>query len=126
MSKEKFVTPYNYFPPLPEENGGEMVTEQAGYIPPKVQIENMILAGQRLSEYRREMYDFSSEEEDDGEFVDPTRRPNFDLVDATELVRNASESLKKSAAKKKAEKAEEKAPQPQEKAPEASEKKSEE
>ena len=40
-------------------------TEQAGYIPPQIQIENMILAGERLNQTRMDMYDFSSADEID-------------------------------------------------------------
>ena len=58
-------------------------TEQAGYIPPQIQIENMILAGERLNQTRMDMYDFSSADEIDEDAYDPTRRANFDLADAS-------------------------------------------
>lgn len=69
-----------------EPGGGEKITESAGYIPIKVQVESMLIAGQRLGEYRAEKYDFQSGEEvpDDVE-PDPTRSGSFDLADATQM-----------------------------------------
>lgn len=75
------------------------VTEQAGYIPPQIQIENMILAGQRLDAARRDMYDFSSEDEIDEDAYDPTRRGNFDLADATQMAMEAEANLRDQARK---------------------------
>ena len=69
-------------------------TEQAGYIPPQIQIENMILAGERLNQSRKEMYDFSSADEIDEDAYDPTRRGNFDLADASQLAMETEMSLR--------------------------------
>jgi hypothetical protein len=82
-----------------EENHGERITESAGYIPAKIQIENMILAGKRLADYRSEMYDYESDEEDDDEMMDPTRRPGYDMVDAqrdAEMLERRIKNAKKS------------------------------
>lgn len=68
-------------------------TEQAGYIPPKQQIEQMILAGRRLDDFRKEQFDFDSEEEIDEELYDPTRSVNFDLADATQMQIAVKQSL---------------------------------
>ena len=81
------VSQYNYKSPKGEVNSGIPIVETAGYIPAKIQIENMILAGQRLSDYRREMYDFGYDEPDDETFDDPTRHPNFDMADASAYMR---------------------------------------
>ena len=89
-------------------------TEQAGYIPPQIQIENMILAGERLNQSRKEQYDFASADEIDEDAYDPTRSGNFDLADATRLAMEAEASIAES---QKASKVASKAP---EKAPEAS------
>lgn len=68
-----------------EPGRGPRITEQAGYIPVDVQVKNMILAGQRLGEYRREAYDFEPDVDvPDDVDVDPTRSPNFDLADGTQ------------------------------------------
>ena len=64
-----------------EINSGEQITETAGYIPADVQIQDMIAAGMRLGEYRREMYDFDDNEEVPEDFMDPTRIPGVDVVD---------------------------------------------
>lgn len=50
----------------------EVVVERAGYIKAKDQIESMILAGVRLGQARKDMYDYEDESQDDG-FVDPVR-----------------------------------------------------
>lgn len=65
-------------------------TEQAGYIPPQIQIENMILAGHRLAESRMSQYDFASEDDIDEMAIDPTRSGNFDLADATQMAMDAA------------------------------------
>ena len=46
-----------------EPGGGEKITESAGYIPIKVQVETMLIVGQRLGEYRAEKYDYAGGEE---------------------------------------------------------------
>ena len=69
-------------------------TEQAGYIPPQIQIENMILAGERLNQTRKDMYDFSSPDEIDEDAYDPTRRANFDLADASQMAMETEMSLR--------------------------------
>lgn len=86
-----------------EPGGGKLLTESAGYIPIRVQVENMILAGERLGEYRREKYDFGEGEEvpDDVE-PDPTRSPSFDLADGTRLERETTKALERQAAEAKA------------------------
>ena len=68
-------------------------TEQAGYIPPQIQIENMILAGQRLDQSRKALYDFASEDEIDEDAIDPTRSGNFDLADASQQAYDAYQRL---------------------------------
>ena len=69
-------------------------TEQAGYIPPQIKIENMILAGERLNQTRKDMYDFSSADEIDEDAYDPTRRANFDLADASQMAMQTEMSLR--------------------------------
>ena len=64
-----------------EINSGEQITETAGYIPADVQIQDMIAAGMRLGEYRREMYDFAADEEVPEDYMDVTRSPGVDVVD---------------------------------------------
>ena len=68
-----FMTRYVRPEPVYENCGSELLVERAGYISPKKQIEQFMLAGKRLEAFRREMYDFP-DGEDTGEF-DPTRAP---------------------------------------------------
>lgn len=63
------------------------LTETAGYMPTKIRIENLINAGVRLDNYRREAYDFAPGEEAT-DYFDPTRRQGFDPADGSELERN--------------------------------------
>jgi len=79
-----------------EVGGGPRIVEASGYIPTKVQVENMLIAGQRLNEYRREQYDFTGDSDiPDDVTPDPTRSPEFDLADATRIGRAANERLNK-------------------------------
>ncbi len=57
------------------------ITEQAGYIPAKIQVERLIIAGKRLDEYKKEMYDFSPEDKVGDPEVIKVRDPNYDLAD---------------------------------------------
>lgn len=68
----------------PEINSGELLVETAGYISAKERIENIMLAGQRLDNYRKGRFDFEDEKSIDMSFVDPTREKGFDLADATQ------------------------------------------
>ena len=77
-----------------EVGGGPRIVEASGYIPTKVQVENMLIAGQRLNEFRREQYDYSADDSRPDDIdPDPTRNPEFDLADATRLGRAAIERL---------------------------------
>ena len=77
-------------------------TEQAGYIPPQIQIENMILAGQRLAESRRAQFDFESADDIDEDAYDPTRSGNYDLADASQASLRIQDSLLEQEAARKA------------------------
>lgn len=91
-----------------EKGGGKIITESAGYIPPKIQIEQMIMAGQRLDLARKEQFDFGPDDEIDEDYVDPTREPGFDLADASQLASETAMRLRqqeeKPSAMEKAEK----------------------
>lgn len=78
-------TNYRRFPKVIPELDKTRITESAGYITAKQRIENMILAGQRLVDYRKEQFDFQPDEEIDPDFTDPTRSKNFDMADATQM-----------------------------------------
>ena len=80
----KFDTKYERIPYDGEKNSGELLTEQAGYIPADVKILNMIEAGDRLRESRLG-YEFDDEKSVPDDYFDPTRDPNFDMADASAL-----------------------------------------
>lgn len=70
-----------------EVNSGRVVVEQAGYISKQKRIDNIIAAGQRLIMARSEMYDYPPGVEPDiNAPMDPTRRRDFDLADASMLL----------------------------------------
>lgn len=77
----------------PEINSGERLVETAGYMSAQKRIENMILAGQRLVDYRKNHYDFQDGEIDEN-FTDPTRSPGFDMADAFQIAEEANYRIK--------------------------------
>lgn len=77
-----------------DEGGGPCEVETAGYIPAQKQIENMIAAGRRLQDYRREQFDFNPGEEIDEDFYDPTRNKNFDMADGFQMQENIINSMR--------------------------------
>lgn len=88
FSKESFK-----FSP-PEQNTGERLIEKAGYIPAQQRIENLILAGQRLSDFRKEQFDFHEQKDIDENFYDSTRNKNYDLADAFQDSLRVEENIK--------------------------------
>lgn len=66
--------------PSAEINSGEEIVEKEGYIPADIQIKNMIDAGVRLGEYRREAYDYGADDEVPADAIDT--RSFTDPVDA--------------------------------------------
>ena len=77
-----------------ERTGGKVHVETAGYISAQQQITNLIDAGERLVQYRKESYDIPIGAEDEDPPIDPTRNPNFDLADASELHQKNAKRLK--------------------------------
>lgn len=79
---------------LPAEmNDGVNMTEQT-YIPANIQIEQLIAAGIRLDDYRKELYDFSQDAEIDWDYQDPTRNPGYDPADASETLKQLAKRTK--------------------------------
>lgn len=66
-----------------EDNFEPSITEQGGYVPPHIQIENFMIQGRKLLAYR-EQFDFSEEDHVDEYFNDPTRRWNYDMAEASQ------------------------------------------
>lgn len=74
---------------------GDSLLDKSGYYPAKKRIENMILAGQRLTVQRdKEMYDFEKDlTEYELNYEDPTRSSNFDMADAS-MIANYTKAQK--------------------------------
>lgn len=106
-----FQTHFNKQQFRPETNSGEMITEQAGYVPPAVQINQFIQAGQRLDAFKKGVYEFTTDKDVPDDYVDPTRMVGFDLADASAMTLEVKNRLKAQAleaqAKKEAESAKE-------------------
>ena len=70
----------------PQENHGRIIVERAGYVSARSQIRNMMLAGQRLNEFRRGAYEFGELKDVPDDYLDKTRNPGFDPVDADRMM----------------------------------------
>lgn len=67
--------------------------ERAGYVSAQTRIENLLMAGQRLQQFRSENYDFTGRPIDE-DYEDPTRRPGYDMADAFQDAINIKSRLK--------------------------------
>jgi len=102
MGNVKLYTQYRRPPKRMEEMTSDTLTESAGYLPSKVQIENLIQAGKRLMEYRKGAYDFPDDKVVDESYEDPTRGPGYDLADASRDAAGVDKRLRAQAAAAKA------------------------
>lgn len=69
-----------------EPGGGQRITESAGYMPVRAQVEMMIQAGVQLGDFRKAKYDFDNEKDvPDDVQPDITRSPGFDQADGSML-----------------------------------------
>lgn len=96
-----YITRRNYKPDKGQRLDKTKHVEIGSYIPPKKQIESFIQAGIRLKESRAEAYDFPDEESIDDSYVDPTRRPGFDLADASSIMSEKRAKFTKASAERK-------------------------
>lgn len=77
----KFYTRYNKPPCKFEVNSGLRLVDLTGYIPLEKQVKAMMSAGMRLDSFRSAQFD--SEDENGDIPLDPTRKPGYDLADAS-------------------------------------------
>jgi len=98
----KFATQYTPNKNIPEKNSGKKMIEKIGYIPAQKRIENLLLAGQRLKDFRDSQFDFPDEKSIDHDFFDPTRAKNFDLADASQMQYDITGRLNRSQTSPKA------------------------
>ena len=69
----KFVSAYDYVPPVGEKMDEHSLVETAGYVPTEKKIQQMMMAGERLLTVTADQYDYSGEYDEDNFDVDPTR-----------------------------------------------------
>lgn len=76
-----------YFRPVNDDEvlDQTVITERAGYIPAKQQIEALMYSGHTLASYRADQFDGETDEEAE-ENYDPTRDYGFDLVDSSSIL----------------------------------------
>lgn len=87
-----------------------------GYVDHNKRISEMIRAGLNLENWRQGKYDYPDDDDTDKEYhVDPTRRPDYDLADASEDLRRINTRLKAKKASPPDDKTE--SPRPSEKTP---------
>lgn len=97
VSEKAFAT--SYAPQLEvvlEPCDDRSITEE-GYIPPEVQIREMIEAGQRLDLARKERFAAMSQEEEEQLEPDVTMQPGVDVVDVMAAARSTSSRLEEQA-----------------------------
>lgn len=88
----RFRTQYNYVPEEGERLSQEIMIDPTGYIPAKRQIENMLYAGAILDQTRLGDYDFRDGEELEYRKEFDVRRPDFDRVDASNMLQQLQTS----------------------------------
>lgn len=89
----KFYTNYDRPKSKPEEMDPISKTDKVGYVSAKERIETIMLAGQKLVDYRNGLYDYpDGVEMDDSVQVDPTRK-GLDLAEASEIQQSVTESI---------------------------------
>lgn len=81
-----------------EYNDGKSRVDVFGYVPRSKRIQDLINAGERLNEIRRQFaYDFSDTNSppDETAEIPPQRQKGFDLSQVTEIERKGQEALKR-------------------------------
>lgn len=80
----RYRTAGNYAPPPGDEQDPTSKTEQTGYVPPKLQIEMLTMAGKNLKKYRQELFDLEWQGDLDPEDIDVirVRDRGYDIADA--------------------------------------------
>lgn len=86
-----------------EINEGPRLVETAGYMTAQQRIENIIDAGERLVQARKEAYDFPPGEKVDENYIDKTRTAGYDYFDAHEDLQTVEERIENGKKNKKEE-----------------------
>lgn len=88
-----FQTHFDREPHTYEEDFPTSRVNRFRHVPIRTQVENFILAGERLEKIRREAFDFPPGVEVDENYSDPTRAKGFDMADASMLEKRSMDSL---------------------------------
>lgn len=110
MTRGPYVNQDNYEPPIGEALPTDDIVDRDGYRDTKTQVMEMINAGERLINFRRDEFEYEEETEDFE--IDPTRVPDFDAIDAAKLSAMESKRLERLREQRKKE-YEEKVKQPE-------------
>lgn len=84
----RFIAPLKF-------QSDEIITERAGYIDTRRQVESIINAGKQLVAYREAYYDSDENGNLPEGFDDPTREPGYDRIDAYRDAQRSAAALKK-------------------------------
>jgi len=85
-----------------EKNTGKRITKSAGYIPLATSIRMMEEAGIARDKLIQGIFDYGPEDKIAFGVTDPTRKPSFDLADASETLKRGAESFQELATTYKA------------------------
>lgn len=101
MTRGPYVNQDNYESPIGEDLPKEDIVDRDGYRDTKTQVMEMINAGERLINFRRDEFEYEEETEDFE--IDPTRVPDFDAIDAAKLSAIEKKRLERLAIERKKE-----------------------
>lgn len=89
VDMENFRAPYGYNPDdFPGEvNSGEIVVEDEGFASTEEMVTEMLVAGERLMQWRQEHYDYSEDQDDDDGYVSLERKQNVDRTDVDRYIK---------------------------------------
>lgn len=94
MAKRRVFSQLEPGPRRMEKMNQKSITETTGYIPEHIRIKKLFQAGEILSDFRKETYDFGGTDIVPEGFLDPTRNSNFDMADATRIARENNHRYK--------------------------------
>lgn len=93
----RFQSQYSHKPYDGEVISSKSIVDPSGYVDAQTRIENLMRAGERLDEYRRDMYQYGPDDDyDDDSSDDPTMEPGYDLADAHYQKQKALSRLRRS------------------------------
>ena len=86
MVAYKVINAATFESPSPRKPLGESMTESDGYRDTEYLVVEMLAAGERLQNLRREEFDIGIEDDPNGVEVEETRMRDFDPADITSMI----------------------------------------